>query len=71
MSSSTIISTFGAPAFARSGRGQAGLDSSAVRPITPEKVVPGSYSFSGMVPALMLVETEPIVAFRELALILP
>src|ERR1700761_9278177 len=44
-----MISTFAAPASARSGRGHAGLDSSVVRPITPENAVPGSYSFSGMI----------------------
>src|ERR1700733_4850214 len=48
-SSSTMNSTFGEPASARSGRGQAGLDSSVVRPITPGNAVPGSYSFSGMI----------------------
>src|ERR1700733_585549 len=48
-SSSTMNSTFGEPASARSGRGHAGLDSSVVRPITPGNAVPGSYSFSGIV----------------------
>jgi hypothetical protein len=37
-------STFGAPSFARSGAGQAGLDSPMARPIFPGKVVPGLYS---------------------------
>src|SRR5215471_17987041 len=40
------MSTFGASRLARSGRGHAGLDSSAVRPITPGNAVPGSYSVS-------------------------
>ena len=35
-------STFGRPASARTGAGQAGLDSSAVRPITPGNPVAGS-----------------------------
>jgi len=37
-------STLGAPSFARSGAGQAGLDSPTVRPITPGNAVPGLYS---------------------------
>jgi len=41
-------STFGAPSFARLGIGQAGLDTSAVRPITPGKAAPGLYSLSGI-----------------------
>jgi hypothetical protein len=40
-----MISTFGDPDAARTGRGHAGLDSSAVRPMTPGNVVPGSYSW--------------------------
>jgi hypothetical protein len=36
--------TFGAPFLARVSAGHAGLDSSAVRPITPGNVAPGSYS---------------------------
>ena len=36
--------TFGAPSDARFGAGHAGLDSSAVRPITPGNRAPGSYS---------------------------
>src|SRR5690242_15563796 len=36
--------TFGAPAFARSGAGQAGVDSAIVRPRIPGKAVPGLYS---------------------------
>src|ERR1700733_3377660 len=55
-SSSTMNSTFGEPASARSGRGHAGLDSSVVRPITPGNAVPGSYSFSGMIEDLPSVE---------------
>src|SRR5437870_4931473 len=41
-------STFGAPAPARTGAGQAGVDSSAVRPITPGNTAPGPYSTTGM-----------------------
>ena len=41
-------STFGAPSFARLGIGQAGVDTSAVRPITPGKAAPGLYSLSGI-----------------------
>jgi hypothetical protein len=37
-------STFGAPALARNGSGQAGSDTSNVRPMTPLKAVPGLYS---------------------------
>ena len=48
MSSSTMNSTLGAPSWARLGCGQAGVDTSAVRPITPGNVVPGLYSFSAM-----------------------
>jgi hypothetical protein len=36
--------TLGAPSLARVGSGQAGEDSSSVRPITPGKGVPGLYS---------------------------
>src|ERR1039457_2091800 len=45
-------STFGAPGAARSGRGHAGVDSCAVRPITPGNAWPGSYSVSPICPAL-------------------
>ena len=48
VSSSTMNSTFGAPFGARTGAGHAGVDSSAVRPITPGKAVPDGYSFSGI-----------------------
>src|SRR5450631_1747148 len=41
-------STFGAPSRARTGAGQAGVDSSAVRPITPGNATPGPYSTTGM-----------------------
>src|SRR3954462_3220809 len=37
-------STFGAPAFARSGAGHAGVDSAIVRPRLPGNAVPGLYS---------------------------
>src|SRR5262245_4095825 len=37
-------SAFGAPSFARSGWGQAGLDSPMVRPRRPGNAVPGLYS---------------------------
>jgi hypothetical protein len=37
-------STLGEPSFARSGRGQAGLDSPMVRPMRPGKAVPALYS---------------------------
>ena len=40
--------TFGVPFGARTGAGHAGVDSSAVRPITPGKAVPDGYSFSGI-----------------------
>src|SRR5947209_18121112 len=48
VSSSTMNSTLGAPSLARMGSGQAGLDWSTVRPITPGKVVPGLYSLPDM-----------------------
>jgi hypothetical protein len=51
-------STFGTPGAARSGRGQAGVDSSAVRPITPGNAWPGSYSVS----AISLSTHPPAVA---------
>src|SRR5580765_5943895 len=38
----------GAPSFARRGSGQAWLDTSNVRPMTPVKAVPGLYSLSAM-----------------------
>jgi hypothetical protein len=38
--------TFGAPSRARSGLGHAGVDTSGVRPITPENAAPDSYSFN-------------------------
>jgi hypothetical protein len=41
-------STLGAPSFARRGWGQAGLDTSTVRPITPGKAVPGLYSLRAL-----------------------
>src|SRR5438128_314309 len=37
--------TFGAPSRARTGTGQAGFDTSNVRPTTPENACPGLYSF--------------------------
>src|SRR3954467_1087326 len=37
-------STFGAPAFARSGAGHAGVESAIVRPRLPGNAVPGLYS---------------------------
>src|SRR5262245_42591541 len=37
-------STFGAPSLARIGAGQAGCDTSKVRPITPLNACPGGYS---------------------------
>jgi hypothetical protein len=37
-----------ARSFARSGRGQAGCETSNVRPMTPVKAVPGVYSFNAM-----------------------
>ena len=48
MSSMTMKSTLGAPSFARFGAGQAGLDTSAVRPMTPGNVVPRLYSMIAM-----------------------
>src|ERR1039458_5766978 len=41
-----MIITFGAPGVARTGYGQAGLDWSVVRPITPGNAAPGLYSIS-------------------------
>src|SRR5689334_12123953 len=49
-------STLGAPFGARTGAGHAGVDSSAVRPITPGKGVPDGYSFSGMATLLFAVD---------------
>src|SRR3974390_1472460 len=48
VSSNTMNNTFGEPFGARFGAGHAGLDSSAVRPITPGKRLPGSYSTIGI-----------------------
>src|SRR5271166_3151255 len=48
MSSMTTNTTFGAPSGARVGAGQAGVDSSGVRPIVPGNVVPGWYSVSAI-----------------------
>ncbi len=42
------MSTLGEPGTGRVGCGHAGLDSSVVRPITPEKAAPAGYSFNGM-----------------------
>jgi hypothetical protein len=39
--------TFGEPSLALRGIGQAGLDLSTVRPITPENWLPDLYSFKG------------------------
>jgi hypothetical protein len=50
--------TFGEPSLALSGIGQAGLDWSTVRLITPEKVLPGLYSFKG-------IKTEPPLLFSD------
>src|SRR6185369_8874234 len=44
VSSRTRKRTLGDPGLARIGRGQAGVDSPTVRPITPGNAVPGSYS---------------------------
>src|SRR5260370_25460209 len=46
--------TLGAPCFARKGSGHAGVDSSAVREITPGNAVPGLYSvnFATLFPSL-------------------
>src|SRR5215470_16368351 len=46
VSSRMTNSTFGAPSRARTGAGHAGLDTSKVRPITPENACPGLYSLS-------------------------
>lgn len=43
-SSRTMDSTLGAPSFARNRSGQAGSDTSKVRPLTPLNAVPGLYS---------------------------
>ena len=48
VSSSTMKRTFGAPGLACGVAGQAGLETSKVRPITPGKAWPGSYSVSGI-----------------------
>src|SRR5436305_1878745 len=40
--------TFGAPFGARTATGHAGVDSSAVRPMTPGNDVPAGYSFNGI-----------------------
>src|SRR3954470_15417204 len=45
-----MVSTFGAPAFARSTCGHAGVDSSVVRATTPGNSVPGPYSVGGLCP---------------------
>src|SRR5579864_8800127 len=42
--------TFDAPAFARTGSGQAGSDSLIVRPMTPGNAVPRGYSLIAMCP---------------------
>jgi hypothetical protein len=42
----TMNRTFGAPSRARNGSGQAGLEVSNVRPMTPGNAVPGGYSTS-------------------------
>jgi hypothetical protein len=52
--SSTIISTFGAPGVTRRDAGQAGSNSPVLRPITPGKAVPGSYSFTPILGALLV-----------------
>src|SRR3954454_4303688 len=41
-------STFGAPSTARLGAGQAGRETSKVRPITPGNALPGRYSSRGI-----------------------
>src|ERR1700722_4774606 len=51
-SSRTMNNTFGGPALDRSGCGQAGLDVSYVRPITPVKAVPDLYSFIAIAASL-------------------
>src|SRR4249919_1964157 len=50
-------STLGAPSRARTGAGQAGVDSSAVRPITPGNAAPGSYS-------IIAIRTSPADRYR-------
>src|SRR5262249_61861217 len=45
-------STFGAPARVRLGAGEAGLDTSKVRPITPGKAWPDLYSLSDIFSSL-------------------
>src|SRR5262245_15180234 len=46
VSSSTMKRTLGAPGFGRMGSGQAGEESSIVRPMRPGNAVPGLYSNS-------------------------
>src|SRR4029450_9386021 len=43
-----MTTTFGASGIARTGCGHAGLDSSAVLPITPENALPGLYSLNAI-----------------------
>jgi hypothetical protein len=56
-SSSTKKSTFGAPSRARVGAGQAGLDSSTVRPISPGNWLPGRYSSMPLISLLAPLST--------------
>src|SRR5215470_7374934 len=54
VSSRMMNSTFGAPSRARLGAGQAGLDTSKVRPITPGNAWPDLYSLSDIFPPFQL-----------------
>src|SRR5512135_540538 len=65
--------TLGVPSLARTGWGQAGLDWSTVRPITPENAVPGLYSLSVVMALFLLnddqfkmsiVQTTPLLICR-------
>ena len=56
----TTIKTFGASARALAGAGQAGLDSSAVRPMTPGKGPPSGYSTTGMMLPSFSGRTRPL-----------
>src|SRR6266496_2974943 len=50
--------TLGAPSFARNGSGQAGDETSKVRPMTPLNAVPGLYSLSAMILSLLFLDVS-------------
>src|SRR6202008_1586728 len=51
-------STLGGPSLARRGSGQAWLDTSIVRPMTPLNAVPGTYSFNDIL--VLLPRRRPV-----------